>query len=293
MSDIAQSTESLFNDPTATEAKPQENIQASATTAETSSTFLDSVSEEFRSEACLQDIKDLNSLVKSYVHAQKRMGGMVKIPGEDATDEDRNEFLNKLGRPATPEEYGINNPLAVDERFKQFAPELDGKIKEFTQLAHKLGISKAAASELVNYQTQEFLKEIDTTVQSSQVELESARKMLKETWKDEFDANVSSAIEMKNLFASKYPEQMQQLTLSGAERNPVFMMMMSELGRTIKESGSKATVEPMDTDPVVSAHKQLEAVKADLNHPFWNPQHPEYSVVAPKINELYRTIYKG
>jgi len=74
----------------------------------------------------------------------KLLGNAIRVPGKDATEEERNEFLNKLGRPADPDGYEIAPP-------KDLPAELpyDGeRASEFKKLAHTLGLTTAQAQKL-------------------------------------------------------------------------------------------------------------------------------------------------
>ena len=56
--------------------------------------------EGLRSDPTLADIKDLNGLAKSYVHAQRMVGkDKLVIPGEGADPTEWDSFYEKLGRP--------------------------------------------------------------------------------------------------------------------------------------------------------------------------------------------------
>ena len=49
--------------------------------------FRSSLPEDLREEASLADIKDVGSLAKSYVNAQRMLGSSIRIPGQDAGEE--------------------------------------------------------------------------------------------------------------------------------------------------------------------------------------------------------------
>jgi hypothetical protein len=52
--------------------------------------------EEMRTHAALQDFKDIGGLAKSFIDNQAFIGNSIRIPGEDASDEVRSEFNNKI-----------------------------------------------------------------------------------------------------------------------------------------------------------------------------------------------------
>ena len=77
-----------------------------------------SLAEEIRADKSLAPIKDINSLAKSYIHAQKLVGvEKIPLPNKHATEEDWNVVYDKLGRPKSPEEYkyNISKDANIDE----------------------------------------------------------------------------------------------------------------------------------------------------------------------------------
>ena len=77
--------------------------------------WLKGVPEELVKEPSVKNLPDLQSLVKSYVSAQKMIGAeKVVIPKKDATAEQWGEFYKKLGMPEQLEKYA----LTKDEKSK-------------------------------------------------------------------------------------------------------------------------------------------------------------------------------
>jgi len=78
------------------------------------------------------------SVAKGYVELEKKLGqDSVVIPGENATEEERNAFYTRLGRPEKPDGYELKDPegLPVDAEVK----------KSFQEIAHKAGINTQQA----------------------------------------------------------------------------------------------------------------------------------------------------
>jgi len=65
--------------------------------------WIASLPTELQSEKSLQSFKDLPALAKSYVEAQKMIGGSIRLPKPDAPPEEREKVIGdiytKLGRP--------------------------------------------------------------------------------------------------------------------------------------------------------------------------------------------------
>ena len=72
----------------------------------------DSLSDDIRGDASLENINDINSLAKGYVHAQRMVGAdKIALPGKYATEDDWQQVYTKLGRPESPENYELNYNL--------------------------------------------------------------------------------------------------------------------------------------------------------------------------------------
>lgn len=216
--------------------------------------FRSMLPEELRNEPSLSNYKDVAGMAKSLVAAQKELGSRIRIPGPDASNEIKQEFLKKLetipgvvalpdgkdpaamnafltklGRPESPDQYDVN----VDPEMMQFVPGLKDKIPEFKVLAHQLGLNKQQASALVEFETANTTKVIDKML----ADKESTTALLKEQWGGDFKNRFEAAKDVFGHFRTKYPEAVQSL-LNGVEgNNPVVLMMAAELGKTYKESG--------------------------------------------------------
>ena len=102
------------------------------------------LSDEIRNEKSLENISDIESLAKGYVHAQRLVGAdKIPVPNKFATEEDWNKVYEKLGRPKSADEYKFNLPedKTVDE----------AALKSFAEQAHKLGLLPGQADGLLNF----------------------------------------------------------------------------------------------------------------------------------------------
>src|SRR4030042_901994 len=92
-----------------------------------------------------EPIKDFNGLAKSYVDAQKMIGGSIRLPKKDAPPEVRQkavgDILGKLrsegileSPPESPDKYEIKYP--TEEGFKPNEP----LVASFKAAAHKMGV---------------------------------------------------------------------------------------------------------------------------------------------------------
>jgi hypothetical protein len=89
-------------------------------------------------------LKDPKALAKQAFNQEKLLGNAVRIPGKDATPEEREAFLNKLGRPEKADGYQFTPPKDLPEGL----PYDGERAKAFAGVAHKLGITQEQAAGL-------------------------------------------------------------------------------------------------------------------------------------------------
>ena len=126
------------------EKEPALSGDPTTNTPEVSTDWKASLSDEVRADKSLENIKDIESLAKSYVHAQKLVGAeKIPVPNKYATEKDWDAVYEKLGRPKSADGYKYQLPeeQKVDET----------ALKNFSAQAHKLGLLPTQAQGVVNF----------------------------------------------------------------------------------------------------------------------------------------------
>ena len=100
--------------------------------------------DDLREHPSIAGMQDVASLAKSMVHAQSMVGAdKIAVPGKWADDEDWSQVYDKLGRPASAEEYGLKFEVPDGEA----DPALTGW---FAETAHKIGLNTKQAQQLAD-----------------------------------------------------------------------------------------------------------------------------------------------
>lgn len=279
-------------------------LQGEVTTIEsTNKSFSDQIPEEFKNEASLSNIKDMNSLVKGYVHAQKEIGARVRIPGPDASDEvkaefakkmeaagfgptpnlndekTRNEILGKMGRPETPDGYDATIPEEVGALVN---PE---QLKGYRELAHQIGLTKSQAKALLEY-------DINRTMGAMEGGKDIAASTLKQEWGDAFDMRLEAAKEGLAHFGKKYPDAVAAIKNGPAGNNPVVLMMASELGKLYKESGIVVGNRSVSFGLTpTEARVRIDEVMGNTKHAYHNDSDPNHWAAVEEVEKLYAAAY--
>jgi hypothetical protein len=168
--------------------------------------------------------KEPQDLLMSYRNLEKFAGGaknLLELPPEGATPEQLDAFYSKLGRPADPEEYGLQPPQGGD-------PELTNWFKG---TAHKLGLTANQAKALYT-EFNGMSGSLQEKLQAQQAqESEKAIGSLKQEWGQAFDQNIGAgrrAVAALGLDAGKL--QAYEDKLGTAEMLKLFATLGSKMG---------------------------------------------------------------
>lgn len=267
--------------------------------------FMDQFPEDIRSEACLRDFKDIGSLGKSYVSAQRMLGSSIRIPGEDASQESRQEFLNRLssvpgvmlspniddpsslasvyntlGRPAEASQYQLNSPteLEID----------DTELQSWNKEAHALGLTQkqyeGVLAKFVTLESRQF-----EHFEESKIAGEAA---LRQAWGNDYTNRISAAQAVAQSYSEKYPEAMQQLIESPAGNNPALLSMMAELAPIFQERGminGQSRIQlGLSSD---EARAKIQEIEGNMSHPIYNSSDPNHQAAVERRNQLYAAAY--
>lgn len=308
---MSNTEESKTTTETTTTDASQGTVTPETTTAGGQESWFDKLPEELKAEGSLESFKDkdMSEVVKSYVHAQKTMGGMIRIPSADSPEEVKKAFLdkltqvdgvtilpdrnnqeavnalmNKLGRPEKAENYTLPDLEGVD--LSSVNPEI---INGFKSLAHTIGLTDAQAKACMDYEIKQALATQDALVKK----VETNKALLKQMWGESFEQRANGARTMINVLGQKYPELIQQFNQSH-ETNPLFYEVLAELSQVYRERGhiSGSSVGKFDLTPAEASAK-IKEIQSDLSGPYYHPSHPEHQAAIEQISELYRKAHQG
>lgn len=185
--------------------------------------------EEFKNDETLKQYTSQDAFVKAMLDDRKANGTAIKLPAADATEEEWGKFYDKLGRPETPEAYGLSKELPEG---LDFSEELyDG----FIQNIHKAGLTKKQADALYtwyNNKSAEMSKDITAKIEASyKKSVDDAVVSLKKEWGTDYQKNLDSAVAMANKFLS--PATKQYLNATKLGNNPLLIKDFYNLSKQV------------------------------------------------------------
>jgi hypothetical protein len=266
--------------------------------------FTDQLPEDLRSEPSLSDFKDITGLAKSYVSAQKMLGGSIRVPTEDASAEAKEEFYNKLqdvpGVVRIPEDGDMSSlytRLGRPETADQYKVDVEGEFDSeslgaFKNMAHELGLNNTQLNKVIEFD----IMRTDAYREGMETYKSQATEVLQQAWGTDFENRMSGAKEALKSYSEKYPEFVNEL-MNGDNpfgNNPIVIMALSELHGTMKESGvvsgSSGVKYGLSAE---DAQNQLDDIRSNPSHPYFNATDPSHDAAVAKVNKLYSVIYGG
>ena len=236
--------------------------------------FRSGIPSEYAEEACLKDIPDYGTMVKNYVHAQKAIGGMVKIPGQDATPEELASFHSKMGVPENIEDYD----KALDgETWSEGSEPLKEAFKKAGLTVNQVKILR------------EGLGEVQAGLSTkNEANAQNILNNLRVEWGSDMDKNLGLAKQTVATFGGE--ELAKSLESSGAGNDPVLIKTFAAIGKALASEG---LIDGSNHGAVTkdAALQQAETLMADKAYS--NTSDPRHSQVTSEVTRLYQIAYPG
>lgn len=185
-----------------------------------------------------RNVTDGTAAAKLAYAQDKLLGSAIRIPGKDATDEERAAYLNKLGRPDAPEGY----QFALPQDFPKDVPYDDKRAADFRQLAHKVGLTAEQAQAVHDWAATNAAADFTSAGEAEgaalQKRADTAKAQLEALWGPLDGPAAKANLEFadrafKSLATPEFVEELRGLKLLGAEKevfSAPFAATMAKIG---------------------------------------------------------------
>lgn len=240
--------------------------------------------DDIKSEPSIKMIKDIPSLAKSYVHAQKAIGAdKIPIPGKHATEEDWIAFAHKAGCPKEEKEYQLELPKDID---------IDEKLLEgFRKEAHRMGIFPRQAQALFQWWNKHQGEAMKAATEESTMKQTEEVNGLKREWGSAFQKNLLKA----QFVVKKYADEdtVKYLQESGLGNNVKLVKMFSKIADLFKEDTIEGIGEFSGRKTPAEALQEANSIISDFNHPYHLASHPNHKTAVEHVNTLFQQASAG
>jgi len=236
-----------------------------------------SLSDEVRSDKSLENIKDIEGLAKSYVHAQKMVGAdKIPVPNKYATDKDWDAVYEKLGRPKSADGYKFDLPQ--DKKVDEVS------LKEFSTQAHKLGLLPGQAQGMVKFYNEMTAKSLQDADGKALAAREASEKTLKQEFGQAYDQKVTQAATLaKSVGATDILNRnLEDGTKLGDHPDmiKVFAQLASKMGEdSIVQASGPTYLTPSQIEKQIGELTQTGSA-------YWDKNHPNHTVAVQEVLAL-------
>lgn len=184
------------------------------------------IPEDLQNDPSLADIKDIAGLAKSYVHAQHMIGAdKVVLPGTDASQEEKDAFFSKLGRPDTHDGYETPTENMPETQLDE------GLLNGFYQEAHRIGLNKQQAAALVRWQAQAAHEGTEASIVEMESHLAQAQEAMRKEFGNAYEQNLDMAQQAAKQFGGE--ELIALLNSTGLGNEPAVIKAFANIGKAI------------------------------------------------------------
>lgn len=207
-----------------------------------------------------------DKLLKSYLALERRMAGMVQLPGADADEATRQSFHRLLGVPGSPQDYritlkhpAVQQDLSVDQRL------------------HAAGFTPAQAQLVYDLACDHVMPQVEQMVGEMQADREREKLVARFGGPERF-REVSRALAAWG--AANLPPAVFAALASTAQGVLALETMMKSGEPSLQRAGSAADG-PLD-------EAQLKQLMKDPR--YWKHRDPE---ILDKVTQGFRRLYPG
>lgn len=219
---------------------------------------------------------DVSNSLKSYIELEKRLGNSIRIPGAEATAEEKDAFRKQLGVPGAPADYGIQagSDNEIDKSM------VDG----FLKTAHDAGLTKGQAEVLYGWWG-EFSEQVQAKSGEKVKEIETK---LKNQYGDDFDRVTRDA---KKTFYQFGSETLKARIDAG---DPIGNDMdLIETFIAVSKGMSEGRF--VQGDLILNTASNIQArIDQIVSDPaYMDPSNPKHRALHEEREGLYRKLYPG
>ena len=263
----------------ATTETAQPTTPVATPAAQPTSSWKDSISEEYRADPSIEKFTEIDALAKSYINATKMIGqDKIVIPTKNSSQEAWDEAYAKLGRPETADKYALDAKSDV-------VPFDETAIKSFAEQSHKLGLNNKQAQGILEF----YKNNMEGSAQQAKIDTETAQsqaeQQLRQEWGRDFEGKVKQAGALAK--ANINPEVL-DMTLSNGTRlgdHPEIIKGFAKIANMMSEDKIVST-ESENVNTVTDIETEISAITNDTDGPYWNKQHPDHDKVVQQVYTL-------
>lgn len=267
-------------------------------------TWRDDLPEDIRDDKALADYKDVAGMAKSLIESQRMIGRSVRVPGEDAGDEDWNKFYKGLEEkaPGLMRKPDLTDDAAVGQILSsigkpenakdyELTTDLDGfevgieRIDALKTMALEANLTKAQFNKMAG----SILLGDKQQFEQSTTNVNDSRTALMKEWGQAFDDR--NALAIAAIKKMGFPQQLitqAEAGTVGSETLKSFYNIATAIG---SEGLNIAGQTGGSSDKITPDEANIKIQEIVDNPAYWDSSHRNNKSLRAKMTELQRTAH--
>lgn len=257
--------------------------------------------EDLQNDPTLKDVKDVPTLAKMATDSQKELGRRIRIPGEDASDDAKQEFYQKLQDvpgvtriPDADDEEGWEKLLSDlgkpkdPDGYKLEVEGLDEKsIEQIKADAHAAGMTTKQAEAFAKQQAERQSK----AKEQRDEQMRKYREQLKREWGEAYPKMERAAQEGLKEYGTE--ELVDLLNEQGILDDPRVVKAFAKIGESLGEDTDRGTGGPEGGITPDQAQDQINEIMNNKDHPYHDRRKPGHQDAVAKVYKLHQAKAAG
>lgn len=242
--------------------------------------------EEFRNDPAMKPITDLQSMAKSYLHAQKMIGkDKAVIPGKHATEDDWKMFWQQVGHPSNIQDYKLElpNDAGFDEGF----------ITQLREQAFNIGILPNQMNKFLNWYSSANKTAVQKMNEEYKAKVAEGVSNLQKEWGQAFNERLELAKRAGKHVQEKLgiPNINTWLDSTGMGDDPHMIKILAFLGGFLKEDSIHGAEFSPQAQTPNQLDQEIKSIMGDPKHPYFDKTHPGHKNAVDQVKKLYSQLY--
>jgi hypothetical protein len=226
------------------------------------------------------NVDSIETLAKSYAHAQSAIGKKGLIPPTDkSTDEEWGKFFKDLGQPELDK---------FDVKLPKDAKVNDDFMKKFKETAHGTGLLPKQAQKLVEWYLGEEAGTVKRNQEAQVQKVKDNIDALKKEWGEAFPKEVQSTMSAIRELGGQ--ELLDHINKSGYGADPVLVKAFNKLSKLMGEDKIRGENNTKFGMSPAEIQEEINKMMFDLSHPYHDRSHMGHKAAVDKMSSLYKKL---
>jgi hypothetical protein len=245
--------------------------------------WMNDLPEELQDNATLQQYKTRDEALKGLVETKSMLGNAIRIPGENAAEEDRQAFLEKL-TAKVPEL--MKRPDDDDPEFW----ETFGTPKEASEYQVPEGVTLPDGSEAV---LREVMLEAKLSKRQAERMLQAMSKRGQEVTQQTEAQKSESEKALRSEWGAAYDDRMKAIKALESKFDLATPQGRYALAKSLMGGGAEFAAQPETSTAVSPSEAQAQIAEIDANPAYWDRSDPRQQSLVKRRMELLKFAYPG